>query len=111
MEHKRGGPSLGLVPSEFDAEGAGVTDVHAAYCGKRSGFPRCAAQKSVSSFGRNDGSLFEWERTDNSKGRALWLVDDLHPTHPAPPAKLAGTPIAECAMDGAPEQVLRLRSG
>jgi hypothetical protein len=40
-----------------------------------------------------------------AKAEVLLLVDGLHPTHPAPPAKLAGTPIAECAMDGAPERL------
>jgi hypothetical protein len=37
--------------------------------GWRSGFLRCAAHKSVSSFGRNDeGFVVRLERTDNGKG-------------------------------------------
>src|SRR5260370_36707052 len=48
-----------------------------------------------------------WEEAPpNATAGALWLVDGLHPTHPAPPAKLAGTPIADCAMDGAPLRFL-----
>jgi hypothetical protein len=58
----------------------------------RSGFLRCAAHhETASSFGRNDGSLFEWEGTDNSNNKSGfgWLTVYI-------------PPIAKGAMDGAP---------
>src|SRR6266849_3040279 len=38
----------------------------------------------------------------NARATAQWRVEGLHPTLPAPPAKLAGTPIRKDAKDGAP---------
>jgi len=51
-----------------------VEDVRSSECGdqhEQSGFLHCAAQgETVSRFGRNDGFLMVWRKTDNSKNNA-----------------------------------------